>query len=194
MEIKIRTVTAADAAKLLDIYAYYVKYTAVSFEYEVPDITEFEGRIVRTLEKYPYIAAEKDGRLVGYAYAGPFKARAAYGWSVETSIYVDKDERRSRVGSTLLVHLEDILKRQNILNVNACITMPSGSEDEYSSCDSVRFHERMGYRMVGTFTSCGYKFGRWYNMCWMEKMLGKHSAPALPVIPFPALDQKNSRK
>ncbi|MFJ6959878.1 MAG: GNAT family N-acetyltransferase, partial [Ligilactobacillus ruminis] len=82
-----------DANELLQIYAPYVEQTAITFEYDVPTVAEFSKRIKNTKEKYPYIVAEIDGKIIGYAYAGTFKSRAAYDWAVETSIYVAKDDR-----------------------------------------------------------------------------------------------------
>ena len=83
-EIKIRPATEADAAEILNIYAPYITDTAITFEYDVPTLEEFTGRIRHTLEKYPYLVAEHDGKIVGYAYVSPFKERAAYAWAVET--------------------------------------------------------------------------------------------------------------
>ena len=176
-DILIREALPSDAEGLLDIYRYYVEDTAITFEYDVPSVTEFEGRIRKTLEKYPYIVAEdrESGRLLGYSYASPFKERAAYQWSVETTIYVDKDLKRAGLGRLLYNELEKRLADMGILNVNACIGYPNGAEDEHLTYDSVRFHEKLGYSMVGEFHQCGYKFGRWYNMVWMEKMLGEHT-------------------
>jgi phosphinothricin acetyltransferase len=188
MDMKIRVATPKDAEALLGIYAYYVKETAITFEYDVPTVEEFRGRIENTLKKYPYLVAEEEGKIVGYAYASAFKTRAAYDHSVETSIYVAKDCRRAGLGSFLLENLEKNLGKMNILNVNACISVPDGEEDEHLTFGSVRFHEKNGYKLVGTFHECGYKFGRWYNMVWMEKMLGEHVSPAPDVIPFPNLN------
>ena len=107
---------------------------------------------------------------------------------VETSIYVSKDARGRGIGKGLLDSLEEALRRQNILNANACIAVPGEQEDQYLSFDSVHFHEKMGYLTVGTFHKCACKFDRWYNMIWMEKMLGGHTVPPAPVIPFPDLE------
>lgn len=169
----IRSASVSDAAAILEIYAPYVLNTAITFEYDVPPLEEFGGRIKNTLKKYPYIVAEADGKIIGYAYAGVFHERAAYDWSVETSIYVDKELRRSGVGSALYAELEKRLASQGILNLYACIAVPE-TDDEYLNHDSVKFHERLGYSLVGEFRQCGYKFSRWYNMVWMEKFIGEH--------------------
>ena len=182
MGIRIRKVTPEDAEALLEIYAWYVRETAITFEYRVPSLEEFRRRIEATLEKYPYLAAEEDGRILAYAYAGLFKGRAAYDWSVETTIYADKDARRKGIGRRLLAALESSLARQGILNAYACIGVPRDTEDEYLTFDSVRFHEKMGYCLAGTFHSCGCKFGRWYSMVWMEKLAGGHTDGLAPAL------------
>ena len=186
--ITTRIATTADAKALLAIYTPYVEQTAITFEYDVPTLEEFTSRIQNTLRKFPYIIAEENNQILGYAYASPFKERAAYGWSVETSIYVKQDKRQKGIGRILYDRLEEILKKQGILNVNACIGYPQ-IEDEYLTQDSVRFHEKLGYSMVGTFHKCGYKFGRWYDMVWMEKFIGEHdtSGNQPEVIPFTQL-------
>ena len=159
-KISIRAVRLEDAAELLRIYAPYVENTAITFEYDVPDEAEFAGRIRCVLEKYPYLAAERDGKIIGYAYASSFHPRAAYGWCAEMSIYIDMNERGSGVGGALYRKLEEILIRQGMLNLNACIAWAE-TEDEYLTNESVSFHEHMGYRMVGRFSRCGWKFHTW---------------------------------
>lgn len=173
IEITIRQATEADAEELLKIYAPYVTDTAITFEYEVPTLEEFTGRIRHTLQKYPYLVALQGEEIIGYAYAGAFYGRAAYDWSVETSIYIKRGRTHGGVGKLLYQALEDALKAQNIINLYACIAYPE-VEDEYLTKNSVSFHEHLGYRMIGTFQKCGYKFGRWYHMVWMEKMIGEH--------------------
>ena len=157
--ISFRVVCEADAPALLEIYAPYVLNTAVSFEYDVPSIEEFQQRIRSTLQKFPYIAAVQNGKIIGYAYASPFKLREAYKYSVELSIYLSGECRRKGVGSRLYGLLEQILAAQGILNLNACITYGKKEENPYTSQDSVLFHEKMGYRLVGKFSKCGFKFG-----------------------------------
>ena len=182
-ETIIRIATIEDAKALLEIYAPYVKNTAITFEYEVPSEDEFKKRIENTLNKYPYLVAENQGEIVGYAYASAFHSRASYQWDVETSIYIKQDQRNSGVGKALYLELERLLKLQNILNLNACIAYPE-TEDEYLTKNSVEFHEHLGYQMVGEFHKCGYKFDRWYNMVWMEKHIGEHLEKPLSVISF----------
>ena len=183
--ITIRTATLSDAQALLNIYSPYVEHTAITFEYDVPSVEEFAFRIKNTLQKYPYLVAEKNGRLLGYAYASPFHERPAYDWAVETSIYVDQNIKHQGIGRRLHDALEDALRSQGILNMNACIAYPP-EEDEYLDRNSVEFHTHMGYRLVGEFYKCGYKFHRWYNMVWMEKLIGNHLSDQKPPK-FPAL-------
>lgn len=180
---KIRVAVKEDAGVLLAIYAPYVVKTAITFEYEVPSVEEFAGRIENTLEKYPYLVAERDGEIVGYAYAGAFHSRAAYQWGVETTVYVREDQKKKGIGRELYDALEKALALQNILNLNACIGYPE-TEDEFLTKNSVQFHKHLGYRFVGEFYQCGYKFGRWYNMMWMEKHLGEHPDTPPAVKPF----------
>lgn len=184
-KIKIRVAKPEDTQALLSIYAPYVETTAVTFEYKVPSEEEFTKRIRHILQKYPYLVAESDEEVLGYAYAGTFKDRAAYDWSVETTIYVKKDQRRSGIGRKLYSALESALQAQGILNLNACIAYPK-EEDEYLTKDSVSFHTKMGFQMVGQFHNSGYKFNRWYNMVWMEKQIGRHEEKQPPVKPFSA--------
>lgn len=179
-DITIRFATTKDAGALLKIYEPYVKQTAITFEYDVPTLEDFTGRIENVLKKYPYLVAEEKGNIVGYAYVSPFKTRAAYDWAVETSIYVDMEQKRKGIGKYLYEVLEEILKQQGILNVNACIAYPA-VEDEYLTFDSIKFHEKLGYVLVGRFHECGYKFKRWYDMVWMEKMIGEHVADQAPI-------------
>ncbi|MCD7749742.1 MAG: N-acetyltransferase family protein [Oscillospiraceae bacterium] len=184
--VTIRAVTPKDAAALLAIYAPYVENTCISYEYVPPTAEEFAGRITRTLEKYPYLAAESDGELLGYVYAGPLHPRAAYDWAVETSIYVREDKKGLGLGRLLYQALEQALGEQGILNMNACIAYPP-VEDEYLTRSSADFHEHMGFHLVGRFQQCSYKFGRWYDMIWMEKHIGDHLPAQPPVKPFPAV-------
>ncbi len=185
--VTIRKATADDAAALLNIYEVYVRETAITFEYDVPSLEEFRSRIVHTLERYPYLVAEIDGAVAGYAYTGQFKDRAAYDWSVETSIYIDRSRQRCGIGRKLYEALEKISAMQNVLNMNACIAFPD-NEDDRLPLDSVKFHENMGYTLVGEFHDCGCKFGRWYSMVWMEKLIGEHKSNPPAFIPFPELD------
>ena len=171
-EIKIRNAVADDAAALSEIYSYYVENTAITFEYTTPTLEEFRARIIKTLEKYPYIVAELDKRIVGYAYAGNFVGREAYKFSAELTIYLDKDFRGRGIGKKIYRALENDLNLRGIKNLYACIGYPE-VEDEYLTLNSIKFHEHLGFKICGKFTECGFKFNRWYSMVWMEKIIAE---------------------
>ena len=184
--ISLRAAEPFDAERLLEIYAYYVENTAISFEYAVPDVAEFRERIERTRKRYPYLVAEVDGVVQGYAYAGPFVGRAAYDWSCETTIYLAPAARKRGYGRLLYTALERELHRMGILNLYACIGYPA-TEDAYLDKNSAEFHAHLGFTKVGEFHNCGYKFGRWYDMIWMEKIIGVHGPDQPPVQSCPSL-------
>ena len=169
----IRSATISDAPALRGIYAYYVEKTAISFELDVPTQEEFARRITETIKRYPYLVLEEDGRILGYAYASAFVDRAAYDHSCEVTIYLDRSAKGKGYGRMLYEALEEDLQKRGILNLYACIADPV-EEDEYLTRNSERFHAHLGYVRAGTFHLCGCKFGRWYNMIWMEKIIGEH--------------------
>jgi phosphinothricin acetyltransferase len=171
LPVSLRPATLADAPALLAIYAPYIRDTAITFEYDVPSVAEFAQRISAVEETYPWLVAETtDGEILGYAYLSSFHPRAAFGWCAEISIYLRMDVRRQGIGKLLYETLEQIAQAQGIVNLNASIAVPV-VEDEHLTWDSVRFHEKMGYTPVGQFHRCGYKFGTWYGVQWMEKLL-----------------------
>jgi len=172
-DISIRSANPEDAKELLKIYAYYVTDTAISFETEVPSEEEFKLRIEEVLKSYPFIVACKDDEILGYAYLHSFVGRKAYELSAETTIYLNPDKKKMGIGKKLYSVLEDIAKAQNITNLYSCIGYVD-KDDEYLNNNSVQFHEHIGFRMVGKFENCGHKFGRWYHMVWMEKIIGEH--------------------
>ncbi len=172
--------------RLLEIYSYYVQHTAISFEYTTPTQEEFCRRMRHIMSRYPYLVAEVDGTVQGYAYAGAFVGRAAYDWSCELTIYLARDARKMGLGRQLYTALEQRLAQMGVLNLYACIGWPE-AEDEYLTRNSAQFHEHLGFTLAGTFRRCGYKFGRWYDMVWMEKLLAPHRPQQPPIIPYPDL-------
>lgn len=181
--IMIRDAVMDDAERIVEIYAYYVEYTAITFEYAVPSIQEFQNRMINTMKKYPFLVIEKEGLIQGYAYAGPFIGRAAYDWSCELTIYLAHDAKKQGLGRRLYEALEDKLKRMGILNLYACIGFPK-KDDAYLTRNSAQFHKHLGFELVGTFHDCGYKFDHWYDMVWMEKIIGDHQRNQGPIIPY----------
>lgn len=182
----LRAAVPGDAEEIRAIYAPYVETTAVTFDKDVPSAAFFREKIEKTLVRYPWLVAEKDGRLAGYAYLGPHKGRAAYDWSAEVSVYVRMEDRGGGIGRRLYQKLEQIAALQGILNLNACIAYPVQA-DEYLDDASPRFHEKMGYRRNGHFHRCANKFGRWYDMIWMEKLLAEHLPDPAPPLPFSSI-------
>lgn len=169
--IAIRQATLVDAKRLLEIYDYYVKNTAITFEYDTPSLVEFQSRMERTMKRYPYLVAMDGQRVEGYAYAGILKERAAYQYSCELSIYLDHNARHKGMGRKLYETLTYQLEAMGIRNLYVCIAYPE-KEDEYLTTKSVDFHAHLGFEKVGEFHRCGYKFGREYNIVWMEKRIG----------------------
>lgn len=182
--ITIRNASLDDAERILEIYDYYVRSTAISFECVTPTIAEFRERMKNIMKKYPYLVILKDGQIAGYAYAGAFIGRAAYDWSCELTIYLDRNVKKCGLGRQLYEALENELRKMGILNMYACIGYPE-KEDEYLTTNSADFHAHLGFVKVGEFHNCGYKFNRWYHMIWMEKIIGKHeeNQPAISLYP-----------
>ena len=172
--MEIREARMEDVSRLLEIYTYYVEKTAISFETTTPSVEEFQSRIESTLKKYPYLVIEDYGIVQGYAYAGAFHTRAAYARSCELSIYLDRNATGKGFGRRLYEALEVKLKTQGILNLYACISDPI-IEDEYLTKNSEQFHQHLGFCKICQFHKCGYKFGRWYNIIYMEKLIGEHT-------------------
>ena len=172
-KIEIRTATKDDLQDILNIYGYYTENTAISFEYETPSIEEFTRRFENISSKFPYLVAVSGNKIVGYAYGNTLIARAAYDFCAELTIYLDPNMRKCGIGRMLYESLEEKLKEQGIKNLYACIGSPI-EEDEYLTNNSEQFHEHLGFKRNGLFYKCGYKFGRWYNMIWMEKIIGEH--------------------
>ena len=172
-KLTLRPAVVADAEALIAIYAPYVQKTAITYEYEIPSTEEFARRIETYSAKYPYLVAELDGIPVGYAYACPLGSRPAFDWSVETAIYVREDCKGLGVGRALYEALESLLKEQGIRTMTAAIATVS-HDDPYLTNASIQFHLRMGFTPVGTFHNAGCKFGRWYDLTWMEKAIGTY--------------------
>ena len=180
-DILIRTARPDDAAALLGIYAWYVENTALSYEYAAPSEDEFRGRIINIMKQYPYLVAERAGEILGYAYASKYREREAYAWSAETSVYLRPDARGNGVGMMLYTRLEELLRAQGVVKLMASITMP---KDEFSDFGSLRFHERMGFKLAGRLENCGYKFGRWYTTAIMDKFISEARDNMAPIKTF----------
>ena len=180
----IRIAREADGTALAEIYGWYVENTAVSFEYTAPTATEFAGRMEEILQLHPFLVYEEEGRPLGYAYAHPLIRRAACDWAVEVSIYIHREARGKGIGRALYEALENALRLQNICTLEACVAS-TDREDPHLTKDSILFHTRMGYRQEGKMTDCGYKFGKWYHLLWMEKHIALRKENMESRKPFP---------
>jgi len=177
MSWTVRIASPGDAGDMIDIYAPFIRETAVTFESEVPPVEDFAGRVAEILERFPWLACEDGGRVIGYAYACPHRARHAYRWSVETSIYVAEGRRKSGVGRALYGALLEILRVQGLYNAYAGITLPNA--------ESAGFHESFGFRLIGTFPSVGYKLRAWHDVGWWHLRLGEGSGEPPEPRSFP---------
>ena len=159
----IRIATEADVPAILDIYAPYVTDTTITFEYDVPTLDEFLNRFRTITADFPWLVWEENGEILGYTYAcRPFE-RAAYSWCAEPSIYLKPSARGRGIGRKLYLALEELLKLQRYRILLALITG--------ENTDSLSFHEKSGYTSAGELIGCGYKFGKWLSVFWMEKQL-----------------------
>ena len=188
MNLLIRIAKEDDAEELLKIYSYYVKNTAITFEQKVPSLEEFSNRIKETLINYPYLVAIVDGKIIGYIYASRFRTRESYICSAATSIYIEKSYQRKGIGKKLYSELCNILLKQNITNVYAGAADPI-EEDEYLTHNSEYFHKSMGFEIVAKYNKCAIKFGKWYNLIEMEKIIEEHSNQQKDFIPFKSLEK-----
>ncbi len=169
----IREVTLADARELLEIYAPYILETPISFEIDRPPLQDFEARISKILGKYPYLVYETDGKILGYSYAGEFRERIAYSWSVESTVYVRQGYQGRGIGLRLYQALLDLLKKQGAVNVIGGITLPNEA--------SVKLHERLGFTNIARIRDAGFKHGRWWDVGYWQLQFPK------PNIPKPLL-------
>lgn len=174
--LELRIARPEDAAALLEIYSPYVKETAITFDYQVPSQEEFQEKIRKTLENYPFLVGLRQGKIIGYAYAGVYYGKEAYKWMVETTIYLDQGARGKGDGQAFYEALENILKEMGILSLVACITDPNPA--------SINLHKKLGFEKIGHFKSAGYKLGQWFDTIWMEKQIGDYQVPPQDVMTF----------
>ncbi|MFC3932000.1 N-acetyltransferase family protein [Streptococcus dentapri] len=179
----IRLARLEDAEELLAIYTPYVKDTAISFEYQAPSLEDFRQRMQTINQTYPYLVAEINGELVGYAYACTFHQREAYQWLAELAIYLAPHAQGLGLGRLFYEHLENCLTAQGVLAALACIATTE-EPDAYLNNNSQEFHEHLGYHVVGHFKEAGFKFGHWYDMKWLKKKLADNPEHPQPILPF----------
>lgn len=175
----IRLGEVEDAAGVLAIYAPIVQLTSISFEISVPTVDEMSDRITDRQPTHPWLVAEGTEGLLGYAYAGRLNARAAYGWSVETSVYVADEAQKQGVGRALYTALLDLLTAQGYRQAVGIIALPNEA--------SVALHERAGFEAVGLLRSMGWKFGAWHDVAWYQRALAGEGTIPTPPVPFDTL-------
>ncbi len=173
--MRIRLAQTADGPAVHAIYAPVVETTAISFEAIPPTPAEMARRIASHREAHPWLVAERDHEVVGYAYAGPFAARAGYSWSVETSVYVAEVARGRGVGTAVYRALLRLLVAQGYHQAMAGIALPNPA--------SVRLHEAHGYAQVALYRAAGWKLGAWQDVGWWQRSL--RAAGAVPAPPLP---------
>jgi phosphinothricin acetyltransferase len=169
-----------DAVAVADIYRPAVEESLASFEESAPGAAEMADRIAITLERTPWLVAEVDGGVIGYAYAGPHRERAGYRWAVNISVYVDDRFRHRGVGRRLYHALVGILRRQGFVNAYAGITLPNEA--------SVALHTAIGMRRLGVYRRVGFKNGAWHDVAWYELLLAEPVGTPPEPIPLPRLE------
>ena len=183
MQRNVRLATGDDAEDVRGIYAPIVRDTAISFETEPPSVEEMRSRITSTLEKLPWLICESNGRIEGYAYAAPYRARPAYQWSAETSLYVAADAQRSGVGRLLYETLFAILRAQGYFNVFAGMTSPNPG--------SAGLHASVGFVPIGVYRNAGWKHGQWHNVEWWQLQLREPVSAPHPPTSTPLVENFN---
>lgn len=167
-KICVRAAVPSDADRLLEIYTPFVisedsSLSNVSFELEAPGLEEFRQRIVDISAQFPYLVVEQDRKILGYVYCHPYRERLAYQWAVEVTIYLAPAGQGKGLGRVLYEAMEKILCLQGVTVAYSCITL--GNEH------SIKMHEALGYKLIGTFHYSGYKNKQWLDTVWLEKLL-----------------------
>ncbi|MDJ0946742.1 MAG: GNAT family N-acetyltransferase [Kiloniellales bacterium] len=178
--MRVRTAETSDAAAIAEIYAPIVRETVISFEAGPPSAGQMAARVEHVLKTHPWLVAEEDGRILGYAYAGPHRSRAAYRWASDVSVYVRPEAQRRGVGGGLYRALFEILRRQNLAAAYAGIGLPNPA--------SVALHDSLGFGLIGIYRKVGFKFGAWHDVGWWHLALADLGNRPPEPIPFPSLD------
>lgn len=170
----VRPATAADGARCAEIYAPYVEETAVTFELDPPDAAAMAARIESASRRHAWLVLERDGRVVGYAYGAPMHARAAYRWSCEVSVYVDREHRGTGAGRALYEQLLAALAARGFRMAIAGMTLPNPASEG--------LHRAMGFEPIGVYRRIGYKLGAWHDVAWSQRPLGDAPDPPAETI------------
>ena len=176
---RIRMATPDDAAAILGLYAPYIENTAITFEVSVPALDAFKDRIVTISARYPYLVCCIGDTVLGFAYANTHMERAAYQWNATLSVYIRQGTGGRGMGTGLYHTLLGMLRLQNFKNVFGGITLPNEA--------SVRLHRHFGFTSLCVYKNTGYKCGRWHDVAWYEKILGRHESGPNPPLPVKAI-------
>lgn len=177
--VEVRLAKKEDAEDFIEIYSPNILNTAVSFETEIPSVEEFEKRIEKCLQKFPWIVCRIDGKIAGYVYASSHRDREAYQWSCECSVYVHESFQGKKIGKELYRLLFDILKHQQFRNVYAGITLPNIA--------SVKLHEKCGFKHFAAYENAGYKFGEWHSVGWWKLQINDYGLNPSPPLKMPEI-------
>ena len=169
----LRDATIQDIPAILDIYRPYILNTAITFEYDVPTLAQFEDRFRAITREFPWLVWEENGEILGYAYGSRAFERAAYGWDADLSIYLRQGCSGRGIGRALYETLEQRLAAQGSSVLYALVTS--------ANAGSCAFHEAMGYREAVRLPACGFKFGQWYDVIWYEKRLKTGNPEQFPI-------------
>ena len=181
----LRIAEEKDIPAILDIYGPYILTTTITFEYDVPTVEEFTRRFRGITAQFPWLVYEEEGKILGYAYASAPYSRAAYAWCAEPSVYLRPEARGRGIGRKLYAALEQILALQGYQVLYVLITG--------ENTDSLKFHEACGYRFSVLFPDCGYKFGRWLGVIWMEKRLKSVEIPINTPVSWSRIGQTSQK-
>jgi phosphinothricin acetyltransferase len=179
MTASIRLAVEDDAEQILAIYAPFCRGTPVSFEMQPPTLDEMRQRIAKTVNKFPWLVLDEDGMILGYAYGSPHRERAAYGWSVDVSVYVREGLRRRGIGRALYTSLFSLLRLQGFYNAVAGTTIPNPG--------SIGLHQAMGFQPVGVYRNIGFKCGAWHDVAWWQLALREPAPEPSPPLDLDAI-------
>ncbi len=174
--LSLRTARPGDAEAIAEIYAPFVRDTAISFETIAPEAEEMRRRISTTLTTHPWLVAESEGRVAGYAYASQHRSRDAYRWACDVAVYVLPQAQSRGLGSLLYTELLRILTSQGFCTAFGGIALPNAA--------SIALHEKMGFCHLGTYASVGFKFGQWHDVGWWQRKLDPGAGVPSEIIPF----------
>lgn len=181
-EYRIRLATADDADRILNVYTPYVLQTANTFEYVVPSVEEFRGRITKIGAQYPYLVCEYDGEIIGYAYGSTHRERMGYSWCAEATVYLSAAHHRRGIARILYDAVFTLMKEQGYRSIYVSILSTNAA--------SLAFHRSIGFEDIGIFRNIGYKLGGWHSNVWMQLFLQEHDAePGVPKV-FTAIDKE----